>query len=228
MFTEGYAATAGERLIRDELCDQAIGLTRVLHLLMPDEPEVKALLALMLLTDARRPARLDRAGRLVLLRDQDRSAWNHRLITEGRHLLLHALRSGPKGQYAIQAAIAAVHYDAPTAADTDWAQIATLYRHLATVAPSPMVALNHAIAVAEADGPLAGLALLDELEAGGALADNHLLPAARADLLQRLGRGTDAVVAYDRAIALASNDIERQFLADRRNAIDASAPSSRA
>jgi RNA polymerase sigma-70 factor (ECF subfamily) len=216
MFTEGYAATAGERLIRHELCDQAIGLTRVLHQLMPDEPEVTALLALMLLTDARREARVDPAGDLILLRDQDRARWDHRMITEGRHLLIRALRTGPPDQYVIQAAIAAVHDDAPTASDTDWSQIATLYGHLAVVAPSPMVRLNHAIAIGEADGPLAGLALLDEVEADGVLGENHLLPAARADLLHRLGRDVEAATAYDRAIALAANDVERKYLTRRR------------
>jgi RNA polymerase sigma-70 factor, ECF subfamily len=223
MFTEGYAATAGERLIRHELCHQAIGLTRVLRGLMPDEPEVTALLALMLLTDARSAARVDAAGNLIRLRDQDRARWDHRMITEGRHLLARALRAGAPGQYPIQAAIAALHDDAPTAAETDWPQIATLYGYLAAVTPSPMVRLNQAIAIGEADGPLAGLALLDEVEADGVLGENHLLPAAKADLLHRLGRDDEAAAAYDKAIALAANDVERKYLVSRRAGVGLSA-----
>jgi RNA polymerase sigma-70 factor (ECF subfamily) len=216
LFTEGYVATGGARLIRDELCDEAIRLARVLHVLMPDEPEVTGLLALMLLIDARRPARRGPDGALVLLADQDRSRYDHRLISEGRHVLSRALRTGPAGPYAIQAAIAAVHAGAPTAADTDWAQIAGLYRLLRAVAPSPMAALNHAIAVAEADGPLAGLQLLDRAAAAGELPPSHLVPAARAELLRQLGRHREAAAAYTEAIDRAANAVERAHLLQRR------------
>jgi RNA polymerase sigma-70 factor, ECF subfamily len=217
MFTEGHVATTGPHLIRAELCDEAIRLARTLHELMPDEPEITALLALLLLTDARRSARVDPTGNLVLMADQDRSRWNHQLITEGRHLLARALRTAPPGPYALQASINAIHDDAPTPADTDWSQIATLYRRLATIAPSPMVWLNHAIAVAEADGPIAGLNLLDTLHATGALTGSHLMHAARADLLRRLGRDAEAITAYDQAIALVTNHTERAFLTARKD-----------
>jgi RNA polymerase sigma-70 factor (ECF subfamily) len=217
LFTEGYVATAGSELIRDELCAEAIRLTRALHALMPDEPEVTGLLALLLLTDARRAARRAPDGSLVLLPDQDRSHYDHQLMAQGRQLLSQAMHLGASGPYAIQAAIAAVHGNAPTAEDTDWAQIADLYRVLLATAPSPMVALNHAIAVGEADGPLAGLALLDRLAAERTLASSHLLPAARAELLRRLGRDTEAVQAYAEAIARATNSAERQHLVHRRN-----------
>jgi RNA polymerase sigma-70 factor (ECF subfamily) len=216
MFTEGYAATTGADLIRPALCDEAQRLARLVHELLPDEAEATGLLALILLTDARRAARVDAAGRLVPLPEQDRSRWDHRAITEGRHLVIRALRSAPPGPYAVQAAIAAVHADAPTAEDTDWPQIATLYRVLADLAPSPMVRLNHAIAVAEADGPTAGLRLLDGLAAEG-IAATHLLPAARAELLRRAGRPRDALAAYAEAIALVTNDTERAYLVDRRD-----------
>jgi RNA polymerase sigma-70 factor (ECF subfamily) len=217
MFTEGYVATRGPHLIRAELCDEAIRLTRTLHELMPDEAEATALLALLLLTDARRAARVDSGGNLVLLADQDRSRWDRQLIAEGRDLLIRALRSAPPGPYALQAGIAASHADASTTADTDWPQIVTLYRQLATIAPSPMVSLNHAIAVAEADGPLAGLRLLDALDDGGTLPGSHLVHAARADLLRRLGRNPEAITAYDRAIARVTNETERAYLAARRD-----------
>jgi RNA polymerase sigma-70 factor (ECF subfamily) len=225
MFTEGYVATTGQQLIRHELCDEAIQLARVLHQLMPAQPEPASLLALLLLTDARRDARVDAAGSLVLLADQDRSRWRHQAIIEGRHLLEQALHAAPPGPYALQAAIAALHDSAPTAADTDWPQIATLYQQLATIAPSPMVSLNHAIAVAEADGPLAGLHLLDAVAASGALAGSHLLPAARADLLRRLDRPGEAIGAYDQAIALAANQVEVGYLTRRRNELARPSPS---
>jgi RNA polymerase sigma-70 factor (ECF subfamily) len=217
MFTEGYTATSGARLFRDELCDEAIRLTRALHDLMPDEPDVTALLALMLLTDARRAARLTAAGELVPLGEQDRSRYNHQQINEGRHLLAKAVRAAPPSPYAIQAAIAEVHAAAPTAADTDWPYITHLYRTLRVLAPSPMVDLSHAIAVAEADGPLAGLAVLDTLDAAPALATSHLFHATRADLLRRLGRAGDAVAEYDTAISLAANGTERDYLTRRRD-----------
>ena len=224
MFTEGYVATAGRQLIRHELCDEAIQLARVLHQLMPAQPEPTSLLALLLLTDARRDARVDAAGNLVPLADQDRSRWHHQAITEGRHLLEQALRAAPPGSYALQAAIAALHDSAPTAAGTDWPQIATLYQQLAAIAPSPMVSLNHAIAVAEADGPLAGLHLLDAVAASGALTGSHLLPAARADLLRRLGRPGEAIGAYDQALALAANQAEASYLTRRRNELTPPGP----
>ncbi|MDT5349192.1 MAG: hypothetical protein QOH91_2479 [Mycobacterium sp.] len=217
MFTEGYVATSGPQLIRPELCDEAIRLARTLRELMPDEPETNALLALLLLTDARRVARVDANGNLVLLADQDRSRWDHQLITEGRHLLTQALRIAPPGPYAVQADIAAIHDEAPSPADTDWPQIATLYRHLETIAPSPMVSLNHAVAVAEADGPVAGLNLLDALQATGAVAGSHLIHAARADLLRRLHRYQEAITAYDQAIIRATNDTERAYLTARKD-----------
>jgi RNA polymerase sigma-70 factor, ECF subfamily len=202
LFTEGYAATSGPELIKVPLCREAIRLARVLYGLLP-EPEVAGLLALLLLTDARRQARVDATGRLVLLADQDRSRWDRASIDEGRRLII-----GSTGPYAVQAAIAAVHADAPCAEKTDWRQIAALYGMLA---PSPMVELNRAIAVAMADGSAAGLRLLDELRL-----DSHLLPAARADLLRRCGRTAEAVAAYDEAIALVGNQVEREYLIRRR------------
>ncbi|ADD43199.1 RNA polymerase sigma factor [Stackebrandtia nassauensis] len=217
LFTEGYAATAGTRLIRDELCDEAIRLARALHHLMPAEAEATALLALILLTDARRQARLTADGELIPLAEQDRTLWNRAAIDEGRDLLLSALGRAPAAPYALQAAIAAVHADARSAPDTDWPQIASLYRLLAERAPSPMVTLNHAIAVAEADGPDIGLRLVDDLDRTGALAGSHLLPAARADLLRRLGRADEAAAAYDDAINLAPNPVERAYLTNRRD-----------
>ncbi len=217
MFTEGYAATSGARLVRDELCDESIRLTRALHELMPAEPEVTALLALLLLTDARRAARRTAAGELVRLVEQDRSQYDHRTITEGRHLLSRAIQAAPPGRYALQAAIAAAHADAPTAADTDWPRIVGLYRMLRLVAPSPMVELNHAIAVAEADGPDAGIALLDAIAAEETLAASHLFHAARADLLQRLSRSGEAIAAYEAAIALVANHAERGYLTRQRD-----------
>ncbi|HVW45260.1 MAG TPA: DUF6596 domain-containing protein [Amycolatopsis sp.] len=201
LFTEGYAATSGTALIKDELCDEAIRLARTLHRLMPS-PEVAALLALLLLTDARRAARLA-DGRLVPLEEQDRGRWNRDLIDEGRRLVI-----GSAGPYAVQAAIAAVHDDAATPEDTDWDQIVRLYSRLA---PSPMVELNRAIAVAMASSPDAGLRLLDEVRL-----DSHLLPAARADLLRRAGRGDEALAEYDRAIAMSANQVEREYLTRRR------------
>ncbi|MFE9500768.1 RNA polymerase sigma factor [Streptomyces collinus] len=217
LFTEGYAATAGPAQIRPELCEEAIRLARILHRLMPDEAEATALLALMLLTDARRPARTTTDGQLVMLEDQDRTLWDQHLITEGRRLVITALRARPPGPYALQAAIAAVHADAPTAQVTDWPQIASLYSLLAHTAPSPMVELNRAIALAMADGPAVGLRLLDQLHEDGPLAGSHLLPAAQADLLRRLGRTTEAAAAYDTALALVGNQAERDYLLRRRN-----------
>nr|WP_053203158.1 DUF6596 domain-containing protein [Jiangella muralis] len=212
VFTEAYAASNGAALLRPELADEAIRLARILHRLLPAEPEVTGLLALLLLVDARRDARVDDAGDLVLLDDQDRSRWDPAEVAEGRALVLDALRHRPPGAYALQAAIAAVHDEAPTAAATDWPQIVGLYDALRATAPSPVVDLNRAVAVAMAHGPAAGLALLDELAAGGALDRFHPLHAACARLLDRLDRPADAVVAYRRAIELCGNDAERAFL----------------
>ncbi|MDG4822086.1 sigma-70 family RNA polymerase sigma factor [Asanoa sp. WMMD1127] len=216
LFNEGYAATAGADLVRVDLTAEAIRLGEVLVALMPDEPEAAGLLALMMLHDARRAARLDAAGDLVALEDQDRSRWDTTRIAAADALLRRALRRGRPGPYQIQAAIAAVHATAPTAGDTDWTEIAGLYAELAKLLPSPVVALNRAVAVAMADGPQAGLAVVDRLAATGALDGYHLLPATRADLLRRLGRPAEAVRAYDEALALVTSDPERRYLRRRR------------
>jgi RNA polymerase sigma-70 factor (ECF subfamily) len=212
IFTEGYAATSGPALMRPELADEAVRLARILHRLMPRQREVSGLLALMLLIDARRDARVDVRGDLVLLDDQDRSRWDADKIEEGRRLVIDALTGGQPGPYALQAAIAAVHDEAATVATTDWPQIVALYEVLNTVAPSPLVELNQAVAVAMVDGPAAGLALLDALTADRRLAGYHLLPAARGDLLRRLGRTAEAADAYQQALDLAGNGPERAFL----------------
>ena len=215
LFNEGYSATAGADLVRQHLCAEAIRLARVLVSLMPDEPEAAGLLALMLLHDARRAARLDGAGDLVTLEDQDRSRWDGDEIGEGVSILEAGLRRGQPGPYQVQAAIAACHATAPTAGDTDWAQIAALYEQLMRFLPTPVVELNHAVAVAMAQGPAAGLPLVAALEASGKLAGYHLLPATRADLLRRLGRRPEAAAAYAEALELASTEAERRFLARR-------------
>ncbi len=215
LFNEGYAATAGSDIIRQGLSAEAIRLARVLAGLMPDEPEALGLLALMLFHDSRRPSRTDDAGDLVTLEDQDRARWDRRQIGEGTGLLDAALRRGQPGAYQLQAAIAACHATAPDAAATDWARIARLYRQLAQLAPSPVVELNRAVAVAMADGPAAGLELLEALEASGALAGYHLLPATRADLLRRLGRPDAAAASYRQAARLAPTDAERRYLQRR-------------
>ncbi|HWM85048.1 MAG TPA: RNA polymerase sigma factor [Kofleriaceae bacterium] len=215
VFNEGYAATAGDDLLRVDLCAEAIRLARLLAGQLPSEAEVWGLLALMLLHDARRPARIGADGEIVLLADQDRERWNRAQIEEALPLVERALAGRPVGQYAVQAAIAAVHARADRSADTDWPQIAALYGFLAGVAPTPVVELNRAVAVAMAEGPERGLALLDRLAATGALRQYHLLPAARADLLRRLGRAEEAAAAYREAIALVTNEPERRFLARR-------------
>src|SRR5579859_5496273 len=215
LFNEGYSATAGADLVRQNLSAEAIRLARVLVTLMPDEAEAGGLLALMLLHDARRPARLDAAGDLVTLEDQDRSRWDQASIGEGVAVLEGALRRGQPGPYQIQAAIAACHATAATAADTDWAQIAGLYSRLARFLPTPVVELNHAVAVGMARGPEAALPLVAALEAGGKLAGYHLLPATRADMLRRLGRLPEAAAAYREALELAGTDAERRFLSRR-------------
>src|SRR3954468_12773665 len=221
VFNEGYAATAGPALLRVELCDEAIRLGRLLVELLPAETEPRALLALMLLHHARRAARLDRDGELVLLEEQNRSLWDRGEIAEGLALVEECLRHCGARPYALQAAIAALHARAATAAETDWRQMAELYRLLLDVQPSPVVELNRAVAVAQGYGEEAGLRLLDELEARGALPGYHLLPAARADLLRRLGRTADAASAYRRALELAGNPAEQRFLVRRLNEVEA-------
>ncbi len=200
IFTEGYAASGGPELVRADLADEAIRLARILHRLLPGEREVAGLLALLLLVDARREARTGPDGQLVLLDEQDRSLWDRGSIEEGRRLVVAALQGGPPGPYALQAAIAAVHDEAADVATTDWPQVVALYDVLADVAPSPVVTLNRAVAIAMRDGPAAGLELLDALVADERLRGYHLLPAARADLLRRLGRRAEAAAAYREAL----------------------------
>src|SRR5437762_4826460 len=220
VFTEGYAATRGDALVRTDLCAEAIRLARLVRTLMSPGPpsEATALLALMLLHDSRREARLDDAGDLVLLEDQDRDRWNHRQIGEALPLVEEALRGGP-GPFAVQAAIAALHCQATRAEDTDWAQIVGLYDLLESLQPSPIVSLNRAAAVAMVQGPGPALALVDALAAGGELDRYHLLHAARADLLRRLGSAAEAAKSYARALALVTNDAERRFLERRRHEV---------
>ncbi len=222
LFNEGYAATAGEELIRVDLCAEAIRLARTLATLMPDEPEALGLLALMLLHHARRAARTDGRGDVVPLEEQDRATWDGGAIREGTELLDTAIRRGEPGPYQVQAAIAACHATARDAAATDWVEIAALYRQLARLTPSPLVELNRAVAVAMADGPEAGLRMVEELDATGALADYHLLHATRADLLRRLGRRPEAEGAYRRALSLAATDAERRYLTRRLTEVRAS------
>jgi RNA polymerase sigma-70 factor, ECF subfamily len=215
IFTEGYAASGGPELVRADLADEAIRLARILHRLLPREREVAGLLALLLLVDARREARTGEDGQLVLLDEQDRSLWDRGSIEEGRRLVVAALQGGRPGPYALQAAIAAVHDEAADVATTDWPQVVALYDLLADVAPSPVVALNRAVAVAMRDGPAAGLELLDTLAADERLRGYHLLPAARADLLRRLGRRAEAAAAYREALTLVGNEPERAYLTRR-------------
>jgi RNA polymerase sigma-70 factor (ECF subfamily) len=217
VFTEGHLASAGEDLVRPDLCAEAIRLGRVLVELMPDEPEAAGLLALMLLTESRRTARTGPDGELVLLADQDRTRWDRALVTEGQDLVRACLRRNAPGPYQVQAAINAVHADAPSTADTDWRQVVTLYDQLLALAPSPVVALNRAVAVAEADGPAEALAVVDALE--GSLSGFHSFHAVRADLLRRLGRRTEAASGYASAIALCDNEPERRFLASQRESL---------
>ena len=215
IFNEGYAASSGDRLVRDDLCDEAIGLGRILADLLPNEPEVVGLLALMLLVEARRATRTTPEGDLVSLADQDRARWDRALIREGQTLVRECLRIGQLGPYQIQAAINAVHCDAATAVATDWWQILQLYNQLMALAPSPVVALNRAVAVAEVEGPDAALSLVDGLDLG----HYHLFHAIRAELLRRLGRNDEAAEAYEAAIAGAENVVERDFLRRKRQTL---------
>ncbi len=219
VFNEGYSASFGADLLRADLSTEAIRLGRLLCELLPAEPEARGLLALMLLHDARRATRTDEDGAIVLLEDQARARWDRAKIAEGVALTERALRAGPPGPYALQAAIAAVHAQAPSARDTDWAQIAGLYGVLARVHPSPVVELNRAVAIAMADGYEQGLALIDAIE----LPNYYLLPAARADLLRRLGRRGEAAAAYRQALGLVTNDAERRFLERRLAEVGGSA-----
>jgi len=223
IFNEGYSATSGDALIRRELSAEAIRLTRILAALMPDESEALGLLALMLLHDARREARTSAAGDLVLLEDQDRTRWDRAEIDEGQAILERALRGGRAGAYLIQAAIAAVHDAAAERGATDWREIALLYAQLAAVAPSPVVELNRAVAVAMADGPEVGLARLDALAGDELLAGYSYYHSARADLLRRVGRWGEAAVAYRAALELTSNEVERTFLTRRLAQVEGAA-----
>jgi RNA polymerase sigma-70 factor, ECF subfamily len=216
VFNEGYTATEGDKLIRDDLCAEAIRLARILAELMPDEPEVWGLLALLLLTESRRVARTTPDGSLVLLPDQDRAAWDRELIAEGQDIVRACLRRNQPGPYQIQAAINAVHSDAATAAETDWVQILQLYDQLLAIAPTPVVALNRAVALAEVVGPGPALTAVDALD----LDSYHLFHATRAELLVRLDRNDDARVAYDRALSLADNAAEHAHLERRRQSLE--------
>jgi RNA polymerase sigma-70 factor, ECF subfamily len=215
IFNEGYTASSGDRLVREDLCEEAIRLGRLLAELMPDEPEVMGLLALMLLVSSRRAARATPDGDLVVLADQDRSRWDRDRIAEGQAIVRQCLRRNRPGPYQVQAAINAVHSDAPAAAATDWWQILELYDQLMEVAGSPVVALNRAVAVAEVEGPEAALALVDGLDLDG----YHLFHAIRADLLRRLGRDAEAALAYEAAIARTKNAAERAFLERGRRSL---------
>jgi RNA polymerase sigma-70 factor, ECF subfamily len=215
VFTEGYAATSGKLWIRRQLCDEAIRLGRLLCELIPRSPELRALLALMLLHDSRRMARASPDEEIVTLEEQNRELWDRREIAEGVPLIEAALRAGARGEYALQAAIAALHARAQRPEETDWTQIARLYDALLQRQPSPVVELNRAAAIAMADGPSSGLALIDALEAKGELAGYHLLPAARADLIRRQGRWRESAEAYRQALALVANDPERRYLTRR-------------
>jgi RNA polymerase sigma-70 factor (ECF subfamily) len=215
VFNEGHTASSGDRLVREDLCTEAIRLGRLLAQLVPDEPEVMGLLALMLLIESRRAARTSPEGDLVLLADQDRGVWDRDLIAEGQAIVRRCLQLDRPGPYQVQAAINAVHSDAPAATDTDWWQILQLYNQLMALAPTPVVALNRAVAVAEIEGADVALALVDGLHLGG----YHLFHAVRADLLRRLGRGAEAALAYEAAIARTENAAERAFLRRSRQAL---------
>jgi RNA polymerase sigma-70 factor, ECF subfamily len=215
IYNEGYSASGGPSLVRTELCAEAIRLARALASLMPDEPEALGLLALMVLQQARGPARMSAEGDVILLPDQDRSLWDRAAIAEGASLVYAALRRRRPGTYQLQAAIAAIHAQAADADHTDWAQIAQLYRVLSSLSPSPVVEMNRAIAVAMIDGPAAGLGIIDTPEVGGQLQEYRWLHSTRADLLRRLGRYAEAASAYERAMALSDSPTERTFLSRR-------------
>jgi RNA polymerase sigma-70 factor (ECF subfamily) len=226
LFTTGHTAPAGSALVRDDVVEHALRLARMVCALMPDEREARGLLALLLANHARRDTRIANDGRLLRLSEQDRSAWDRDVIAEADSLVVSALRGGDPGRFALQAAIAALHATAPSYAETDWPQILVLYDALTTVWPSPVVALNRAVAVAEVDGPAAALADVEALEEDGRLAGYHYLPAVKADLLRRLGRAPDATAAYASALALADNDAERAYLQSRLSEGSRPAPSS--
>jgi RNA polymerase sigma factor (sigma-70 family) len=221
VFTTGHTAPVGDRLRRGDLVERSLDLTRILRALLPDNADVAGLLALILLTDARRATRVDEAGELILLADQDRSQWDRAEIAEGIALVHEALRRRPPGRFALQAAIAAVHAEAPSWEATDWNELVALYDVLGQVWPSPVVALNRAVAVGFARGPEAGLAELDTLAEEPQLATYAYLSASRADFLRRLGRNADARVAYEEALTLTDNDVERRFLEARLAALNA-------
>jgi RNA polymerase sigma-70 factor, ECF subfamily len=224
VFNEGYAATTTDSVVRTDLCDEALRLADLLAQLCPDDAEVLGLRALLVLHDARRPGRVSADGRLVPLAEQDRSRWDHRRIERGSTLVEEALRTGPVGPYQLEAAIAALHAEARTYEETDWSQIVALYGLLERSEPGPLVELNRAVALAMRDGPRAGLAELDRIDASGALSSHHRLPAARAHLLEELGRPQEAAAAYDEAIALVASPAERAYLVQRRDRVRAAHP----
>ena len=224
VFTTGHTAPLGADLVRSDLTDSALRLARLLHRVLPHETEATALLALMLLTDARRASRVSASGELVLLADQDRGRWDHEEISEGVGLLVGALGEGPPGRYAVQAALAAVHAEAPSWESTDWAEVVALYEVLRGLWPSPVVELNRAVAVGMRDGPAAGLAALDRLLDEPALASYGYFSAARGDLLRRLERWDDAAASYEEALQLIDNDVERAFLFRRIEEVHARRP----
>ncbi len=226
VFNEGYLASSGHELVRKDLCAEAIRLARILVALLPNQPETRGLLALMLLHDSRRETRADSNGDLVLLENQDRTRWDHRQIAEGLSLTVEAMSGDAPGPYAIQAAIAAEHARAKSYAQTDWNRIAQLYAMLLEMRPSPIIALNHAVAVAMARGPEDGLALIAELEASGELNDYYLMWAAKGDLLRRNGNLLEAAVAYRRALEVVSSSPDRRFLMRRLAEVESSSESS--
>jgi RNA polymerase sigma-70 factor, ECF subfamily len=215
LYATGHTAYSGEDLVRDDLTSRALDLARMLWLLLPADREAAGLLALLLVHHARRATRTDATGRLLRLEEQDRAAWDRELIAEADRLVVAALRAGPPGRFTLQAAIAALHAQAPSYADTDWSQILTLYDELLRIWPSPVVALNRAVALSMVDGPQAALTEVEALERDGRLAGYRYLPSAKADMLHRLGRDAEAVEAYKAALALSGNAAEQEFLAER-------------
>ena len=224
LYATGHTAPSGDALVRDDLARRAVDLARMLVALLPGQREAAGLLALLLVHEARRPTRTDDAGRFRRLADQDRTAWDRDLIAEADALIVGALRAGPAGRFALQAAIAALHAQAPSYEATDWPQILALYGELLRVWPSPVVALNRAVALAEVEGAAAGLAAVEELERDGRLAGYRYLPATKADLLQRLGRTDAAAAAYRDALELTGNTAEQEFLGERLRALDPRSP----